>query len=81
MVGSMTIFDARPKMNAQGNRVRGGGFEDERYYPNCNLVFCGIENIHAVKSSFNSMFNLCESPELFSNIVMYGPEVEETGYM
>lgn len=61
----LTIFDARNYPSASANRVKGGGFEDERYYPNCSLVFCGIENIHAVTSAFNSMFELQYRPELF----------------
>ena len=28
----LQIFDARPYLNAQANRLKGGGFEDHRQY-------------------------------------------------
>lgn len=49
------IFDARPYLNAQANRLKGGGFEDTRYYPNTDLTFCDIDNIHAVTKVFNKL--------------------------
>ena len=61
----ITIFDARPKTSASGNRVKGGGFEDERYYENCNVHFCGIRNIHAVRNSHDAIRLMCASPDLF----------------
>jgi hypothetical protein len=36
------IFDARPYLSAQANKMKGGGFEDIRNYPNCQIVFCDI---------------------------------------
>ena len=45
------IFDARPKLNAQANRIKGGGFEDQRNYRNSELIFCDIDNIHEVSLS------------------------------
>ena len=29
------IFDARPHISAQGNKFKGGGFEDVKNYPDC----------------------------------------------
>lgn len=49
------IYDARPKLNAQANRIKGGGFEDMRYYRNCELVFCDIDNIHELNKCFQKM--------------------------
>ena len=34
----LMIFDARPKMNALGNKLAGKGFEDTSYYRNCRLL-------------------------------------------
>ena len=31
------ILDARPKLNAQANRLKSGGFEDLRFYRNCDI--------------------------------------------
>jgi hypothetical protein len=39
------IYDARPKLNAQGNKFKGGGFEDLKNYKNCDLIFCDIDRI------------------------------------
>jgi myotubularin-related protein 1/2 len=77
----LTIYDARPHLNATANRVRGGGFEDERHCPGCSLVFLDIENVHAVNYSFGMMLALAHEPDLFDQISKYGPEVEVTGYM
>ena len=76
MKDHLVIFDARPKMNASGNRVKGGGFEDMKYYPNTSLVFCGIDNIHAVSFSHNSMVSIAANPDNFKSIGQYGPEIE-----
>lgn len=80
-VSGITVFDARPRASASANRVRGGGFEDERYYENMNLMFCGIHNIHAVRNSHNAMQFMFSFPELFHDMNLYGPEVDSTGYM
>lgn len=77
----ITIFDARPKTSATGNRVRGGGYEDERYYKNMNLVFCGINNIHKVRSSHSSLQQMFLFPEVFEDMDRYGLEVQMTGWM
>eukprot|EP01116_Phalansterium_solitarium_P013570 TRINITY_DN30964_c0_g1_i1.p1 TRINITY_DN30964_c0_g1~~TRINITY_DN30964_c0_g1_i1.p1 ORF type:complete len:811 (-),score=209.76 TRINITY_DN30964_c0_g1_i1:342-2774(-) len=50
------IFDARPKVNAVGNRVAGAGYE--RSYENCKVQFQNIDNIHEVQASFDRLFNL-----------------------
>lgn len=62
------IFDARPKLNAHGNRVKGGGFEDPaNYKPTlCEVDFLDIDNIHAVRSCFNKMEALFHNPQIFN---------------
>lgn len=49
------IYDARPKLNAQGNKFKGGGFEDPKNYKNCELIFCDIDRIQVVSSCFRKM--------------------------
>ena len=47
--GFVEIYDARPILNAQTNKLKGGGFEDcglDSKYTNCKLTFLDIENIH-----------------------------------
>jgi len=60
---SKTVFiqDSRPQMNAYGNRLKGGGFEDcgpGTNYPECRLSFANVENIHAVTKSVDKMFQI-----------------------
>ncbi|KAH3763759.1 myotubularin-related protein 1/2 [Pelomyxa schiedti] len=46
------IFDARPKINALANKLKGMGYET---YSNCKMSFLGIENIHAIRESFKKL--------------------------
>jgi hypothetical protein len=44
----LPIYDARPVVNAQVNRVTsGGGYEEDYQY--CKLEFLDIQNIHVVR--------------------------------
>jgi hypothetical protein len=49
------IYDARPYINAFANKVKGLGYENPDNYKNCELYFCDIENIHAVKTAYNKI--------------------------
>jgi myotubularin-related protein 1/2 len=46
------IFDARPKVNALANSVKGKGFENMQNYDNATLVFLDIENIHEMRRRY-----------------------------
>lgn len=48
------IYDARPFKNALANYTSGGGYENEKYYTWCKLVFLNIENIHAMRDSLGA---------------------------
>ncbi len=50
----LIIADARPKLNAIGNRARGGGFEGSNYR-NVRYRFWDIGNIHEARGSFNKI--------------------------
>jgi hypothetical protein len=52
---SLIIADARPKLNAQANQAAGKGFEFERNYENCKVVFLGIANIHVIRKSHEAV--------------------------
>ncbi|CAF0884676.1 unnamed protein product, partial [Didymodactylos carnosus] len=48
----LLILDARPKMHAMANMANGGGYED---YPNCELEFHNIQNIHVMRESLRKL--------------------------
>lgn len=51
---SLFIVDARPFKNALANCTSGGGYENEKYYTSCKVVFIGIENIHTMRDSLGT---------------------------
>ncbi|BFU22688.1 myotubularin, putative [Entamoeba histolytica HM-1:IMSS-B] len=51
----LSIFDARPPLNAQANRLQGGGVESNTYYPFCEFQYLSIENIHEVRNAYYKM--------------------------
>lgn len=53
----LKILDARPIVNAKVNRAKGGGYEER--YPNCELVFLDIQNIHVVRESLRKIKDAC----------------------
>ncbi len=52
---TLVIYDARPYLNALANRLKNGGFENDKNYRNAKLIFCDIDNIHDVSKSFRKM--------------------------
>lgn len=59
------IYDARPKLNAQANMAKSGGYESvgqDKHYKNCQIEFCNIDNIHSVRNAYNSMLQLVHPP-------------------
>ena len=42
------------------NRAAGKGYENENFYENIKFQFCGIENIHVMRSSLSKMLEACE---------------------
>lgn len=55
----LLILDARSYTAAVANRAKGGGCECEEYYPNCEVVFMGMANIHAIRNSFQALRAAC----------------------
>lgn len=51
----LIIYDARPYLNAQANRATGGGVENKGNYDNISITFLNIENIHAMRNSWNTL--------------------------
>ena len=58
VAGSVLIVDCRPHSSALGNIALGGGFESTTRYVGTTFEFQNIENIHAVRDSFNALRNL-----------------------
>ncbi|XP_028976642.2 myotubularin-related protein 4 isoform X3 [Esox lucius] len=55
----LLILDARSYTAAVANRAKGGGCECEEYYPNCEVMFMGMANIHTIRNSFQSLRTVC----------------------
>jgi len=53
------IYDARPKVNADANRLKGGGYESEDNYQNAEFVFLDIQNIHVMRESLRKVKDMC----------------------
>merc|ERR1719244_1611035 len=47
---------------AGGNRARGGGVECPEYYPNAEILFMNLANIHGIRKSFQGLRSLCQAP-------------------
>ena len=52
----LVIYDARSYLTAYANKVKNGGFENTDYYNDCQIVFCDIENIHAVRDAMTKVY-------------------------
>ncbi|XP_046694910.1 myotubularin-related protein 3 isoform X5 [Silurus meridionalis] len=55
----LLIMDARSYAAAVANRAKGGGCECPEYYPNCEVMFMGMANIHSIRRSFQCLRALC----------------------
>lgn len=66
----LLIMDARSYTTAVANRARGGGCECPEYYPNCEIQFMNLANIHSIRKSFHALRQLCmtsaDQPNWFS---------------
>uniref|UniRef100_A0A8C4F8D7 phosphatidylinositol-3,5-bisphosphate 3-phosphatase n=1 Tax=Dicentrarchus labrax TaxID=13489 RepID=A0A8C4F8D7_DICLA len=51
----LTIFDARQNSVADTNKAKDGGYESESFYPNVELNFLEIPNIHVMRESLRKM--------------------------
>ncbi|XP_068107122.1 myotubularin isoform X2 [Hyperolius riggenbachi] len=65
----LTIYDARPSVNAVANKATGGGYESDDTYPFAELVFLDIHNIHVMRESLKKLKD-----------IVY-PQVEESHWL
>ncbi|KAH0630837.1 hypothetical protein JD844_004127 [Phrynosoma platyrhinos] len=68
-LSKLTIYDARPNVNAVANKATGGGYESEDAYPNAELLFLDIHNIHVMRESLKKLKD-----------IVY-PQVEESHWL
>ncbi|MXQ98633.1 hypothetical protein E5288_WYG002659 [Bos mutus] len=54
-VNKLTIYDARPNVNAVANKATGGGYESDDVYHNAELFFLDIHNIHVMRESLKKV--------------------------
>ena len=56
---NFVVYDARPKLNAMANKLKGGGYENPSDYTEIKMeiIFCDIPNIHAVRSSYEKLLS------------------------
>ena len=56
---NLVVYDARPKLNAMANKLKGGGYENPNNYPKINMevIFCDIPNIHSVRNSYEKLLS------------------------
>ena len=55
----LVVYDARPKLNAMANKLKGGGYENPNNYTKIKMevIFCDIPNIHSVRSSYEKLLS------------------------
>ncbi|KAM9717947.1 phosphatidylinositol-3,5-bisphosphate 3-phosphatase MTMR2-like isoform 3-T3 [Menidia menidia] len=51
----LTIFDARQSSVAETNKAKDGGYENESFYPNVELIFLEMPNIHVIRESLRKL--------------------------
>eukprot|EP00794_Sanderia_malayensis_P013824 gene13826-15269_t len=56
----LLIIDARSYTAAFANRAKGGGFEYQEYYADCQVQFMSLPNIHGIRKSFHNVRSLCQ---------------------
>ncbi|XP_066105651.1 myotubularin isoform X1 [Saccopteryx bilineata] len=54
-ISKLTIYDARPNVNAVANKATGGGYESDDAYHNTELCFLDIHNIHVMRESLKKV--------------------------
>jgi myotubularin-related protein 1/2 len=72
------ILDARPKANVLANTAIGGGVEDKEAYPDCEIDFLDIPNIHVVRTAYEAMLKLHAAP---ADVQHYHAALDAAGWL
>lgn len=78
---SLLIADCRPRVAALANKGKGYGFEDAGNYLKTSLEFLGIDNIHAMRSSYQRLESVCAKSTSASESMMFLKHVEDTNWL
>eukprot|EP00605_Chrysophyceae_sp_TOSAG23-4_P002564 GSChrysophyteH1.ASY1.ANO1.2829.1 assembled CDS len=66
---------------AMANKATGAGYESQTNYPHCRLEFYNIGNIHVMRDSLKSIYNIILAPSPNSGDVSFGKSFEDTGWL
>jgi len=75
------IIDCRPKSSALANRAAGAGYEVSNNYPNTQIEFFNIGNIHVMRDTLKNMATLFTVNTSVSNDTSFGKAVEDVGWL
>jgi myotubularin-related protein 1/2 len=75
----LKILDLRPRSSAMANRTGGYGYENTSNYSNTTLQFCNVQNIHAVRDSYQKLCSVCNSESTAD--VSWNSLVEDTKWL
>ena len=75
----LKILDLRPRSAAMANRTGGYGYENTSNYSNTTLQFCNLQNIHAVRDSYQKLCNVCNDKS--TSDVLFNSLVEDTKWL
>ena len=67
--------------SALANKAAGAGYESQNNYPNSQIYFNNIGNIHIMRESFNSLCTLLLSPIPVLNDINISKQIEDTNYL
>ncbi|MDP2438857.1 MAG: myotubularin family protein, partial [archaeon] len=57
---TLHLCDARPKVNAEANKLLGAGYESTSAYKGMKIKFFSIDNIHVMRDSWQKLQTLCQ---------------------
>jgi protein tyrosine phosphatase len=80
-MNKLIIFDARSWAAAHANRFKGGGIESTKYYTTCDIQFCEIDNIHAVRDAIARMYEIGQTTNVLANIQKYLLALENSNWL
>ncbi|KAH9091083.1 hypothetical protein Ae201684P_006484 [Aphanomyces euteiches] len=74
------IMDARGQLAAAGNKAMGKGTESTANYRGAKVVFMNMENIHAVRNSFQNLSNAFDPMDSDQNTSFF-QKIESSGWL
>ena len=67
----VVIYDARPWLSAEANRLKGGCFEKSKHYRNTEVIFCDVDNIHELNKVTRKIQDIANNPQTFFSTTQY----------